>query len=151
MSKEIAMTLLTSTVPILYDMLKWLRKERERDQQEESIEPSPPAEVLEGPPTEAAPRPPASTPAALLAVLEEVDLAAERAALDRFSSLGRQLGSRRENINLYEEELAEIPVGRERLNLRKGFRREHAEVERITHEMKEIMERLSGHEVVIAE
>ena len=142
---------LTTVVLILYDALKWLWKERERDREEESTEPSPPPEVSGAAPAEAAPRPPASTPAALLAVLREGDLAVERAALDRLSSLGRQLESRRENINFYEEGLAEIPVGRERLNLRKGFRRERAEIERIAQEMQEIVERLSGHQVVVAE
>lgn len=148
--QELAMTLLTSTIPILYDVLKWLWKERERDREDESTELSPPSKSPEATPAEAASRPSVSTPDALLAVLKEVDLAAKRDTLDRFASLGRQLKSRRENINLWEEELTEMPVGRERLSLRKGFRRERDEVERITQEMQEIVERLSGHQVVVA-
>jgi hypothetical protein len=146
--QEWAMSILTAAVPMLYDILKWLRKERERDR-EETIQSTTPAEASVAPP-ETPPRQSIGTAEAMLTVLKEVDLAAERAAIDRLKSLGRQMESRRENINFYEEELAEMPIGRERLNLRKGFGRERAEVERITHEMQEILERLSGCQVITA-
>jgi hypothetical protein len=150
MSQAWAMSILTAAVPMLYDILKWLRKERERDQEEDIVKPPPPEPPMIAS-AEADRRPSAFTPTELLTVLRGIDLAAERAALDRLSSLGRQLKERQENINIYEEELGKVPVGRELINLRKGFGQERAEIERIVQEMQEIVERLSGHQVVVEE
>ena len=146
-AQQWAMGILSSAVPILFEVLKGLREDRfareEKEPTAPSVEaPSPPDERME-----AIVSPPIRDAQVLLTVFQEMDLATEREAVERVQSLRRQMEEHRENINLFQEELAALPVGVEKISFRKGLQEQREQLQQKAAEMKAILERLSGQQI----
>jgi hypothetical protein len=149
-AQQWAMGILSSAVPILFEVLKWLHEDRLARGKEEPTAPPAKAPLPPDERTEAVTSPPVRDAQGLLTVFQEMDLAAEREAVERVQSLRRQMEKHRRNINRYEEYLADVAVGRERIALENDLQTEREKLQQNAEEMKSVLERLSGRQIGVA-